>query len=77
VFGVGSELITYLPVNKDPPFLDTVPMGMLTGAIEPAVVPVSVMNSLALIGQSEWHGYAHTLYHLSCPDQLSHADYEL
>lgn len=69
MFGVGSELVTYLPVNKDPPFLDTVPMGMETGAIPPAVVPVSAMNSRALIGQSEWHGYAHTLDHLLCLDQ--------
>jgi len=45
VFGVGSELVTYLPVNRDPPFLDTIPMGILTGAIEPDVVLVSAMNS--------------------------------
>ena len=46
MLGVGS--VVYLPVNNDPPFLDTVPMAIETGAIEPAVV-VSVMNSLALI----------------------------
>jgi len=44
VFGVGSELVTYLPVSMDPPFLDTVPMGMLTVATLPDVV-VSAMNS--------------------------------
>jgi hypothetical protein len=44
VFGVGSELVTYLPVSMLPPFLDIVPMGILTGAIEPDVV-VSAMNS--------------------------------
>ncbi len=46
MLGVGS--VVYLPVNNDPPFLDTVPIGMLTVATLPAVV-VSVMNSLALI----------------------------
>ena len=43
VLGVGS--VVYLPDNNDPPFLDTVPMAIETGAIEPAVVVVSVMNS--------------------------------
>ncbi len=43
VLGVGS--VVYLPVNNDPPFLEVVPMAIETGAIEPAVVVVSVMNS--------------------------------
>ena len=47
VLGVGS--FVYLPLNNDPPILDVVPMAMLTGAIPPAVVLVSVINSWALI----------------------------
>ena len=74
VLGVGS--FVYLPVNSDPPNLDVLPMAMLTGAIEPAVV-VSATNSLALIGLFEWHEHAHILYHLPFPDQCPHADYEL
>ena len=60
VFGVGSEPVIYLPANNDPPFLDTVPMGMLTVATLPAVV-VSVINSLALIVVVPVYIFAHAL----------------
>ena len=35
VFGVGSELVTYLPDSMDPPFLDVMPKGIATGATLP------------------------------------------
>jgi hypothetical protein len=52
VFGVGSEPVVYLPVSKEPPDLDSMPRGMLTGAMPPAVeAPVDAFSiiSLALI----------------------------
>ncbi len=59
VLGVGSSV--YLPLNNDPPFLDTVPMAMLTGAIPPAVVLVSAINSLALIQFFREYIFEHAL----------------
>jgi hypothetical protein len=52
VLGVGSDPVVYLPVSKEPPDLDVMPMGMLTGAMPPAAVaPVDAVSiiSLALI----------------------------
>lgn len=46
VFGVGSDPVMYLPVNRLPPDLDCMPRGMATGAIAPATVPDSGKNSL-------------------------------
>ena len=46
VFGVGSELVTYLPVNIDPPFLDTRPRVLSTGAMLPALVAPALAFSI-------------------------------
>jgi len=54
VFGVGSELVTYLPDSIDPPFLDTMPNGIATGATPPAqLVPadaVSIISCILIVG---------------------------
>ena len=50
MLGVGS--VVYLPESRLPPILDVVPMAIETGAIDPDVVVVSVMNSWALIYRS-------------------------
>jgi hypothetical protein len=50
VFGVGSELVTYLPVSIDPPFLAIVPMGMATGATPPAeLAPADAVSIISRI----------------------------
>ena len=46
VFGVGSESVVYLPDNKEPPDLDSVPMGILTGAMPPAAVAPADADSV-------------------------------
>jgi len=46
VFGVGSDPVTYLPVNIDPPFLDTMPRVLATGAIDPAHVAPALAFSI-------------------------------
>jgi len=48
VFGVGSEPVTYLPVSIDPPFLDTMPNALATGAIDPAqVAPTEAFSMIS------------------------------
>jgi hypothetical protein len=48
VFGVGSESVTYLPVNNDPLFLDIVPMGLTATAMLPAVLAPALAPPLAV-----------------------------
>jgi hypothetical protein len=50
VFGVGSELVTYLPVSIDPPFLDTMPRGVAVGAMPPAqLAPADAVSIISCI----------------------------
>ena len=50
VFGVGSELVTYLPVSMLPPDLDIMPMGIETGATPPAeLAPADAVSIISRI----------------------------
>ena len=50
VLGVGSDPVTYLPVSKEPPDLDNIPMGWLTGAMPPdAVAPADADSTISRI----------------------------
>jgi hypothetical protein len=49
VLGVGSDPVVYLPVSKEPPDLDNMPMGMLTSAMPPeAVAPADADSVISL-----------------------------
>jgi len=50
VLGVGSDAVVYLPVSKEPPDLDSMPTGMLTGAMPPdAVAPALAVSIISRI----------------------------
>jgi len=50
VFGVGSELVTYLPVSMLPPFLAIMPKGAALGAIPPAqLAPADAVSIISCI----------------------------
>jgi hypothetical protein len=49
VLGVGSDPVVYLPVSKEPPDLDSMPMGIATGAMPPAVeAPIEAFSTISL-----------------------------
>jgi len=50
VFGVGSELVTYLPESMLPPFLAIMPKGVAVGAIPPAqLAPADAVSIISCI----------------------------
>jgi hypothetical protein len=46
VLGVGSDPVVYLPASKEPPDLDSMPMGWLTGAMPPDTVAPTDADSV-------------------------------
>jgi len=48
VLGVGSDAVVYLPVRREPPDLDSMPMGMATGATPPAqLAPADAFSTIS------------------------------